>query len=130
MTEIIIKAYDVRDEYLIHPGYLELKILDKTIKEQYADLLLRFQHARTAYETVMDTGGNHHPDYKDVVKMLMEAKTNLYELPEVKRILMLEKTLQDDLNDFMSKLAMEISPHIQTSGAIGLTRKGEACHAR
>ncbi len=130
MTDIIIKAYDVLDDFLAHPAYLDMKVLDCEIKDKHQDLLIRFREAREVYEEIMAHGGTYHPDYKEAVKTLTETKKVLYESQEVKRYIGLEKVFENDLNDFLRDLASAISPHITTSGPLGLSMKGGSCHAR
>ncbi len=129
MTEIIIQAYEVLDEIKKDPRFLEIKHMDQYIMHHYTQEIKHFQDAKIAYDHIMKEGGHYHPDFKEVVKTYSEAKKTLYEKEEVKRYFELEKMIQDDMNEFIQKIAQSVSPHIKTPNKLGIVSKGGgSCH--
>ncbi|MFA5471195.1 MAG: YlbF family regulator [Acholeplasmataceae bacterium] len=128
MTDIIIKAYDVLDEFLNDEKFPEIKKLHQTIDDLYETEIKAFDQAKEAYQKVMDEGGSYHPDYKDAVKHLSETKKHLYEQPEVKKYLALELELETELNEFLNTLSKTISDHVPAPNKFGMIKKGGSCH--
>lgn len=123
MTELIMQAYNVLDEFMEHPLYLELRILDKQIEEKYPKLIKQFNEAKIKYDEILNTGGKHHPDYKTSILELSTIKAELYAKEEVQRYFELEHNLQALINSFLEQMASLISPHIETPNNFNLLKK-------
>ncbi len=128
MTDIILQAYNVVDEIVKDPEVIALKKLNKTIDKKFKSEIKAFSDAKEVYSDVMSTGGHYHPDFKAVTVKLSKAKLELYEKPEVSEYLKLEKKVETKLNDMLKKMTERISSHIPTPNAIGMVKKGGACH--
>ncbi len=128
MTDIILKAYDVLDEFIKDDKFPEIKQIHQKIDDLYKNEIENFELAKTAYQKVMDEGGTYHPDYKDAVKKLSETKKHLYEQPEVKRYLELELELETELNEFLNELSKVVSDHVPAPNKFGMIKKGGSCH--
>ena len=128
MTDIIIKAYDVLDEFLEDPSLPEIKKLNQSIDKLYKNEVKAFNDAKTKYEQVLNEGGTYHPDYKQCVKILSETKKALYETKDVKRYLELELALEAKLNAFLNDISKTISEHVPTPNKFGMIKKGGSCH--
>ena len=128
MTDIIIQAYNVVDEIVKDPDVITLKKMNQTIDKIYPSEIRNFEQAKIAYADVMATGGHYHPDFKEVSQRLSETKTLLYEKPEVKTYIMLEKKVETKLNELLKEMTKRISSHIPTPNAIGIVKKGGSCH--
>jgi hypothetical protein len=46
------------------------------------------------------------------------------------KYLELEKTFQDNLNEFLTDLGKAVSDHIKTPNALGIVTQGGSCHVR
>jgi len=129
MTDIIMQAYEVLDEIKKDTRYQEIKHMDTYIIKHFNQEIEHFQKAKTHYDSIVKEGGHYHPDFKEAVKAYSEAKKTLYEKEEVKRYFELEKLIQDDINEFIQKLAQSVSPHIKTPNKLGIVSKGGgSCH--
>ncbi len=128
MTEIIMQAYEVLDEFLKNPTYVQIKSYNAIINQKYKSEIQAFQTAKEAYDVIMNEGGSYHPDFKMASKRLSEAKAYLYAMPEVQAYFDLEKQFQDELNQFLGDLSASISPHIKAPNKIGIVTKGGSCH--
>jgi cell fate (sporulation/competence/biofilm development) regulator YlbF (YheA/YmcA/DUF963 family) len=128
MTDIIMKAYDVRDMYANHPLLEEMRALDAIIRQEHSVAIGNFKTAKDAYNDVMESGGIHHPSYKDAARALKQAKETLFSVPEVRRYHALERELQDDLDAFIRAFTTLISDHVPTDGPLGIMSKGGSCH--
>lgn len=130
MTEIIMQAYNVLDEIINDPIYQSIKSFDKLIVSKYENEINKFQESKKAYDQVMSEGGTYHPDFKKTVKIFSEAKSNLYQKPEVIEYFELERQFQDQLNAFITELSHSVSNHITTPNKLGIVTKGGSCHVR
>lgn len=130
MTEIIIQAYQVLDEILKDEHYIEMKRLNQSIIKKYENEISAFNEAKDLYSQVMQEGGTYHPDFKRVSNLLSETKRKLYETDDMKRYVLLEKTLQTEINTFLAELTEYISPHMKTPDVFGIIKKGGSCHVR
>lgn len=130
MTEIIMQAYEVLEEFIHDPVYVKIKSYNELINKKYATEIAQFQKEKEKYDTIMNEGGTYHPDFKDASKKLSEAKAHLYQMPEVQMYFDLEKQFQDELNQFLGELTQAISPHIQVPNKVGIVTKGGSCHVR
>ncbi len=128
MTDIILQAYNVLDEIVKDPDVIALKKLNKEIDEKFSNEIKAFSEAKNVYDDVMSTGGHYHPDFKKVTLKLSEAKSTLYQKPEVSDYLKLEKKVETKLNDLLREMTNRISSHIPTPNAIGIVKKGGSCH--
>lgn len=128
MTDIMLQAYQVLDEIRSEQTYQEIKRLDKVMLELYRHEIQVFQRAKIKYDQIMAEGGSYHPDFKEVVKAFAEAKSNLYSKEEVKRYFELEKSLQDEINDFLAKISETVSPYVKSPDKMGIIKKGGSCH--
>jgi cell fate (sporulation/competence/biofilm development) regulator YlbF (YheA/YmcA/DUF963 family) len=125
---MILQAYNVLDEILSDPIYLEIKKLDQYIGKHFEEDVALLRKTKERYDLVMSEGGSYHPDFKDTVKAYSEAKINLYSKEEVKRYFELEKEFQDQINDFLAELTQTVSSHIKTPNKLGIIAKGGSCH--
>ena len=130
MTEIIMQTYNVLDEIKSDPVYQSIKTYDKLISDKYNIEIEKFQQAKKIYNQVMTDGGRFHPDFKEVTKNLGQVKKELYQKQEVIKYLELEKTFQDNLNEFLTVLGKAVSDHIKTPNALGIVTQGGSCHVR
>jgi len=130
MTDIIMQAYQVLDEIKKDKTYQSIKNFDRLVTQLYQEEALSFQKARARYDEVMREGGTYHPDFKDAVRILSEAKTILYSKEEVKTYFDLEKKFETELNDFLFELTQAVSSHIKTPDKLGIIKKGGSCHVR
>jgi cell fate (sporulation/competence/biofilm development) regulator YlbF (YheA/YmcA/DUF963 family) len=130
MTNIIMQAYQVLDEIKKDKTYQSIKNFDRLVTQLYKEEALSFQKARARYDEVMREGGTYHPDFKDAVRTLSEAKTILYSKEEVKTYFDLEKKFETELNDFLFELTQAVSSHIKTPDKLGIIKKGGSCHVR
>ncbi|MFA7055429.1 MAG: hypothetical protein WC134_02765 [Acholeplasmataceae bacterium] len=130
MTEIIIQAYQVLDEILKDEHYIEMKRLNQSIIKKYENEISAFNEAKDKYGQIMQEGGTYHPDFKRVSNLLSETKRKLYETDDMKRYVLLEKTLQTEINTFLADLTEFISPHMKTPDVFGIIKKGGSCHVR
>jgi len=130
MTEIIIQAYQVLDEILKDEHYIEMKRLNQSIIKKYENEISAFNEAKDLYSQVMQEGGTYHPDFKRVSNLLSETKRKLYETDDMKRYVLLEKSLQTEINTFLAELTEYISPHMKTPDVFGIIKKGGSCHVR
>lgn len=130
MTDIIMQAYNVLDELKQDQRFIEMKLLNQRIGEEYALEVSLFHEKKMIYDDIMEHGGSYHPDFKKVVKDYAEAKANLYSKPEVVRYFALEKAFQDDINDFLRMMSESISDFIKTPNKLGIIQKGGSCHVR
>ncbi|MDD3068015.1 MAG: hypothetical protein RBQ78_02305 [Acholeplasmataceae bacterium] len=130
MTEIIIQAYQVLDEILKDEHYIEMKRLNQSIIKKYENEISAFNEAKDLYSQIMQEGGTYHPDFKRVSNLLSETKRKLYETDDMKRYVLLEKTLQTEINTFLADLTEFISPHMKTPDVFGIIKKGGSCHVR
>ena len=129
MTDIIMQSYCVLDEIKQDDRYQEIKALDQEIIRNYQHEINLFRQTKEKYDQVMSEGGHYHPDFKDVVKAYSDAKTILYQKDEIKRYFILEKELQDEINQFLSEITKHISTHIKTPNKLGIVSKGGgSCH--
>jgi cell fate (sporulation/competence/biofilm development) regulator YlbF (YheA/YmcA/DUF963 family) len=129
MTDIIMQAYHVLDEIKQDDRYQEIKILDQSIIKNYQDEINLFRQTKETYDHIMNEGGHYHPDFKTAVKAYSDAKAVLYQKDELKRYFILEKELQDEINQFLSKITQHISTHIKTPNKLGIVSKGGgSCH--
>ncbi|MBN2300623.1 MAG: hypothetical protein JXC31_05500 [Acholeplasmataceae bacterium] len=130
MTEIIMQAYEVLDELLKDPIYLQLKTYNQIINIKYKEEIEKFQLIKNQYDQVINEGGPHHPDFKKIAGLLSENKSNLYKKDEIKHYFELEKVFQNDINEFLEKLTHSVSSFIQVPNKIGIVSKGGSCHVR
>ncbi|MDD4194424.1 MAG: hypothetical protein PHW37_04055 [Acholeplasmataceae bacterium] len=130
MTEIIIQAYQVLDEILKDEHYIEMKRLNQSIIKKYENEISAFNEAKDLYSQIMQEGGTYHPDFKRVSNLLSETKRKLYETDDMKRYVLLEKTLQTEINTFLADLTEFISPHMKTPDVFGIIKKGGSCYVR
>ncbi len=128
MTEMILQAYNVLDEILADPMYLEIKRLDHYIGAHFQNEVETLRKTKSQYDLVMSEGGSYHPDFKATVKAYSEAKIILYSKEEVKKYFELEKEFQDQINDFLAELTQTVSSHIKTPNKLGIIAKGGSCH--
>jgi len=129
MTDIIMQAYEVLDEIKRDTRYQEIKQIDAHIIKHFNREIEHFQKTKVHYDSIMKEGGHYHPDFKETVLAYSNAKKTLYEKEEVKRYFELEKLIQDDINEFIQKLAQSVSPHIKTPNKLGIVSKGGgSCH--
>ncbi|MFU8793000.1 MAG: YlbF family regulator [Acholeplasmataceae bacterium] len=129
MTELIIKAHDVLEEFKSDPDYQKLKEMKKKVETHYKNDIVAFNEAKAKFDQVLSEGGTHHPDYKSTIKALSEAKSTLYSHQDLKDYVSIEKTFETKLNTFISTLSKHISDHIQTPNELGLFKKeGGGCH--
>lgn len=127
MTQLTMKAYDVLDEFINLEVFKTLKQLNKIIEEKYKKEIETFQEAQKAFNEVLDTGGQYHPDYKEKASLLSTHKKALYDKKEMLEYRKLEKEFEDLLNDFLNKMITIISPHIKRRDDFF---KGGTCHVR
>lgn len=130
MTDIIIQAYQVLEEIKKSPHYHIIKTGNQTILDHHSDLVESFQKAKSDYERIMEQGGQHHPDFKDTVKRLSTAKTNLHQQETVRQYLAAEQSFEAEINAFLHALSRAVSPHIKTPDKWGIIHKGGSCHVR
>ncbi|MCF7930415.1 MAG: YlbF family regulator [Acholeplasmataceae bacterium] len=130
MTDIIMQAYQVLDEIKNDPMYQAIKSFDQMIIRLYQDEITKFQEAKKAYDQIMNEGGTYHPDYKETIKLFSQAKSELYQKPEVVTYFELERQFQDELNAFLTDLSRSVSNHITTPNKLGIVTKGGSCHVR
>jgi cell fate (sporulation/competence/biofilm development) regulator YlbF (YheA/YmcA/DUF963 family) len=130
MTSIIMQAYQVLDEIKKDPTYQQIKHFDRVAAGLYQKETLEFQKARARYDQIMNEGGTYHPDFKDAVRTLSDAKAILYSKEEVKTYFELEKKFETELNDFLFELTKAVSSHIKTPDKLGIIKKGGSCHVR
>lgn len=130
MTDIIMQAYNVLDELKTDPTYQAIKSFDKLIITKYKNEIQKFQDAKKTYDQIMSQGGTYHPDFKKVVKIFSEAKSDLYQKPEVVQYFELERQFQDQLNSFLAELSQSVSNHIAVPNKLGIVTKGGSCHVR
>ncbi len=128
MTEIIMKTYDVADEFKNRKDFQEIVRLNKIIDQLYKDEIKSFNEIKQQYQEILDTGGKYHPDYKKITGLLSEAKISLYNKPEVIEYRLLEFEFEKELNSFISDLSHEISDNIPSPNAFGIVKKGGSCH--
>ena len=130
MTEIIIQAYQVLDEIIKDKNYIEMKTLNQEIIKKYKSEINAFSQAKELYTQMMQDGGTYHPDFKKYSNLLSDSKRKLYETEEMKRYVLLEKTLQTEINSFLAELTEVVSSHIKTPDVFGIIKKGGICHVR
>ncbi len=130
MTEIIIQAYQVLDEIIKDKNYIEMKTLNQEIIKKYKSEINAFSQAKELYTQMMQDGGTYHPDFKKYSNLLSDSKRKLYETEEMKRYVLLEKTLQTEINSFLAELTEVVSSHIKTPDVFGIIKKGGSCHVR
>lgn len=123
MTELIMKAYDVLDEIKSDQAYQRFLELDKLIKKTLENEVFEFDQKKQIYQKVMALGGHYHPDFKEVSKMFLEVKQRLYEHAYVKEYLLLEKSIQKELNEITQEMKDIVSPHIKVPNQFGLMDK-------
>lgn len=129
MTDLIMRAYDVLDEFKSDEDYQKLKHMKKKVETHYQHDIEAFNLAKVKFDQVLSEGGTHHPDYKSTIKALSEAKIKLYSHEDLKAYATLEKIFEKKLNNFIATLSKEISEHIQTPNELGLFKKeGGGCH--
>ena len=128
MTKIIVQVYNVLDEFINDIVFQELKENKLIIAEKYKDGAESFKIKRERYEAIMSQGGQYHPDYKETIKELSEAKAILYQKEEVKKYLELEKRLQDNLDDFLIQITKTVSVFIKPKSKFGVINKGGNCN--
>jgi cell fate (sporulation/competence/biofilm development) regulator YlbF (YheA/YmcA/DUF963 family) len=128
MTDIIVKAYEVADEFTSDPRFKEIARLNKLIDQLYPEEIKAFEDAKIKYQDVMQYGGKYHPDFKDVTIALSKTKTNLYQQKEVDAYLKLERAYEKEINDYLFELSSLISTHIPSPNAFGIVKKGGSCH--
>ena len=128
MTDIIIKAYDVVDEFIKDSSIILIKKLNKDIETLYQNEINAFNDAKIKYQNVLNEGGIYHPDYKETIKHLSETKKTLYEMPEVKKYVALEFELETKLNEFLNEVSKTISDHVPAPNKFGMIKKGGSCH--
>jgi len=112
MTDIIMQAYHVLDEIKSDSVYQSIKTMDHLITQKYKDEIKRFRDANIAYDNIMSEGGTYHPDYKETVKIFINAKSDLYQKPEVIQYFEFERQFQEQLNLFLTSLSQSVSNHI------------------
>ena len=130
MTDIIMQAYQVLEEIKKDSTYQRIKEFDRMVTGLYQEEALSFQKARAHYNQIMNEGGTYHPDFKDAVRALSEAKMILYSKEEIKTYFDLEKKFETELNDFLFELTQAVSSHIKTPDKLGIIKKGGSCHVR
>ncbi|HBG32687.1 MAG TPA: hypothetical protein DEG42_01875 [Acholeplasmataceae bacterium] len=130
MTSIIMQAYQVLDEIKKDSTYQKIKQFDRVVTKLYQEETQAFQKARAHYDQIMNEGGTYHPDFKDAVRTLSEAKSILYSKEEVKTYFEFEKKFETELNDFLFELTQAVSSHIKTPDKMGIIKKGGSCHVR
>ncbi|QWB95857.1 hypothetical protein KHQ89_08085 [Mycoplasmatota bacterium] len=128
MTEIIMKAYEVADEFTANAKFKEIARLNKLIDQLYPNEIKAFDEAKIKYNDVMQYGGSYHPDFKEVTKLLSVTKMNLYQQKEVDTYLKLEREFEKEINDYLFELSSLISDHIPSPNAFGIVKKGGSCH--
>jgi cell fate (sporulation/competence/biofilm development) regulator YlbF (YheA/YmcA/DUF963 family) len=80
------------------------------------------------YDEVLEQGGSYHPDYKQTLRQLSEAKKDLYEKDAVKNYIALEKAFELKINTILRDITESISTHIKTPNELGLFKKeGGGC---
>jgi cell fate (sporulation/competence/biofilm development) regulator YlbF (YheA/YmcA/DUF963 family) len=89
---------------------------------------MAFKKASDAYNTIMETGGTYHPDFKETVKRFALDKRILFEKEEVKKYIELESLIQKELDEISRTLGEMVSSHIKTPNEFGFTKEG-SCHA-
>lgn len=125
-----MQAYHVLDEILNDEHYQEMKSLNQLIIHHYEHEINQFNQAKESYQQVLQDGGTYHPDFKKYSALLSETKKKLYDTEEMKRYVLLEKTLQTSINSFLADLTEVVSPHIKTPDIFGIIKKGGGCHVR
>lgn len=129
MTDIIIKAYDVLEEFKSDALYQKLKHVKKQLEQNHFKDIEAFNLAKANYDLILSEGGTYHPSYKDAVKALSEAKSRLYAHPLIEEYKALEKAFELMLNAFIQSFTKHISDHIQTPNQLGFfTKQGGGCH--
>lgn len=125
---IIFKAYEVAEEIKSSETYQNLIKLKIEIDSKYKEEIMAFKKASDAYNTIMETGGTYHPDFKETVKRFALDKRVLFEKEEVKKYIELESLIQKELDEISRTLGEMVSSHIKTPNEFGFTKEG-SCHA-
>lgn len=124
MTEIMLMAYDLLDDFIELEEYKRLKQLSKIVESKYINEINDFKKSREIYDDIMQYGGIYHPDFKDAARKLSVSKAILYQKNEVQDLLMLEQKVQNILNQLIDDIKDTVSPYLRTPNELGMTRKG------
>lgn len=120
MTEIIDETYKMIDELKKQPKYKKLKELNIKLENKYGNLIKNYYSAKLKYDEITKEGSHYHPDFKEAAKNLSHHKEVLFEKPEVKEILKLEKEIELELNSLIREFTEVISKNIKTPNELGL----------
>ena len=105
-SEYIQLCEEIGDDIISLPLCQEYKELRHEIETsvEIKNLIANFERAKQSYAEVERYGGKYHPDYKDVSKRLVEAKTALFQNETVQKFKNCEKSIQSILDEIASYL--------------------------
>lgn len=126
MTEFIELAYDYLDLLKENPNYIKLVSLNREVNLKYELEFNEFKTISKRFDEVMEIG-TYHPDFRDVSKEFSRVKANLYEKPLIKEYLLLDKKIEQMINELLSEIAMAISPNILVKDQFGFIKGGGSC---
>jgi len=125
MKQNVINAvYALVDEIKSKTEYVRLIELKKIIDtDKYInELITKFNIINKKYVEVSKYG-THHPDLSDIKKNLTNAKVELFNNETVREYKLLEKDMQNLLNNISRQIANTVSPKIKSPNEIGLISK-------
>lgn len=117
-SEYIELAETIGDEILSLQIYKTYKQLQEKIytDKEISTLIQQFEKAKLAYQDVERYGFKYHPDYKEVSKQLIEAKSNLYQHEIIKELKKYEKEIQQVLDEIANYMSQSIEFTVNKNG--------------
>lgn len=129
LTDILLAATQLANELASEKEVDEILSITSDLHHNYQPLLIEYKRWQAKFDEVLSSGGRHHPDFKQVAAEYSLAKSALFAQPDFKRLIDLENTLENKLNELLAKIAKIISPNIKTPNELGLITVKRGCHA-
>lgn len=123
MTNILLLAYDYLDELKQSDYYKEFINIDKELDLKYSNDLEELKIMKDKYDEIMDTGGRHHPDFKEISNLFSTTKKKVFQIDIVKRYLELERQIEEEINSLFNDMSKNISSNIPVFNKFGFIEK-------
>lgn len=124
---IILKAYEVADEIKSSDAFKDLVYYGNYMETHLKSELEAYKKAMAKFNEIQSQGGSYHPDFKNMVIELGNAKRALYGHEAIKKYLAAEKVIQQTLDDLSRDLGQAISSHVKVPNELGLFKEN-SCH--
>ncbi|WP_162151096.1 hypothetical protein [Haploplasma modicum] len=122
MTNLTMLAYDYLDELRMDKNYIDYLKINKEIKENYKDELIKINEYKVAFEEVLSYG-TYHPDFKEISEKYSNYSKELFSQPIFIEQLRLNTLIEHQINEFIKKITNSISSYIPYPNEYGMISK-------